>query len=280
MKFIQNQIVENYFSPAPKQLDEIDALYEKTLKDLPKHIRVDKDVLNSFMIKDQLNPEFWHNDKLNPQVRQKLLKIAKDFFADLELDPKIKMLDILFVGSMANYNWSKFSDIDLHVVVDFKDFGEDKDFMQKFFNANKNNFNNEHNIKMHGYNVEMYVQDLHEKLSSSAVFSVMRNKWIVQPKEVKFKIDKSVLRRKILKMFDKLRNIEKNYKHKQFQKVVDEVDEVFEQIKKMRKSGLERGGEFSLENILYKIFRRTDIFDLLDTYKNKSYDQLVTLNEY
>lgn len=277
MLFFKNPIIENFQQPNGQPLDEIAVMYEKVIKDLPQHFKVDQDVLNSFKIKDTLNPEFWHDGKINPAVQHKLMKIAHDFFKTLELPPKIKLLDVLFVGSMANYNWSKFSDVDLHLVVDFKKFDEEGDFIKKSMDAFKNLYNTKHNIKIAGYDVEVYVQDLKEKLSAAAVYSLAHNKWILKPHDTKFKLDKAVIKRKLDKIFDKLKNIKKNYDNKKFQKVTAEVQELKDVLKKMRKSGLEKGGEFSSENIVYKILRRTEILELLDNYKNKAYDQSVTL---
>lgn len=276
MKFLKNPILENYAQPHPVQLDEIETMYETAVKAMPTEFKVSNKVLDSFMIKDDLNPEIWKDGKIIQPVRRKLVKIAHDFFKGLELDPKIRILDIIMVGSLANYNWSKYSDVDLHVVVDFNKF-DDKDLVKKAFDAFKNLYNLKHNIKIGGYDVEVYVQDIKEKLSAAAVYSLLHDKWILKPKNVDFKLDKSLIRRKVKNIFDTLKKIKNAYTSNDFQKTVDDIDALKDNLKKMRKSGLERGGEFSTENIVYKILRRTDIMELLDTYKNKAYDQLVTI---
>jgi predicted nucleotidyltransferase len=260
-------------------MDEVTDLNEKVLQDLNTHLSVPKDVLASFQIKDQLNPDIWENEKLKPEIKSNLVKIGKDFFKTLELPANIKLKDILFVGSLANYNWSKFSDIDLHLVVDFSEFKEDEDFIKSFFDAQKNLFNSKHDIEVKGYPVEVYVQDVAEKLHAGAIYSVPRDKWVLKPDATKLKIDKKLIKRKVQRIFDKLKSIKKDYELKAFQTVIDKTEALKADIKEMRQSGLEKGGEYSIENLVFKVLRRTDFMELLDSYKIKSYDQLVSVNE-
>ena len=116
----RNIIVENYTAPSISQpIDEIDDIANSISDNISKEVKVPSDVLNSFKVKDTLEPQIWQNDTLNPNVRTQLVKIATDFYEGLNLPPEVKMKDIIFTGSLANYNWSKFSDVDLHIVLDF-----------------------------------------------------------------------------------------------------------------------------------------------------------------
>jgi len=283
MKFFNRHIIlENQTSVIKRPIfaiQEITQMYEDVMKNLDTDLKVSKDVLDSFMIHDTLIPSIWDNDTMKPEVKKELIKISKDFFRGLKLSPSIKMKDILMVGSMANYNWSDFSDIDLHIVVDFSEFKEDEDFIKKYFDAEKNLWNQKHNIKIFGFDVEIYVQELKEKVDSSAVYSIPNDKWIVKPEKIKFKLDKKVIKRKVENLFHKLEDVEHSYEDKDYQAVIDKINNLKEYIKKMRKSGLQKGGEYSSENIIFKILRRTDFMEILDNYKNKAYDLSATLNE-
>jgi hypothetical protein len=55
--------------------------------------------------------------EIKPEVRKALLKIAYEFIQSL--DVKTPIVDIIFTGSMANYNYTDQSDIDLHILYDF-----------------------------------------------------------------------------------------------------------------------------------------------------------------
>lgn len=283
MKFIRKKIIsENQTSVITRpifRLEEITQMYEDITKNIDTDLKIPKDVLNSFKIKDSLNPDFWENETLKPDIAKKIIKIAKDFFKGLDLSPNIKIKDVLFVGSLANYNWSKYSDVDIHVVVDFSDFNEDEDFIKKYFDAEKNLWNNKHDITINDYDVELYVQELKEKLESSAIYSVARNKWIVKPEKTKFKLDKKLVKRKVENIFHKLESIKHDFEDENYKGVIDKTTKIKDYIKQMRKSGLEKGGELSTENLIFKVLRRTDFMEILDNYKNKAYDLMSTINE-
>lgn len=265
--------------PQKVHLDEIDALADTLEANMGKEVRVPKDVLDSFKIKDSLNHDIWSNDKLNPEVRTKLIQMATDFFKELELPETVKIKDIIFTGSLANFNWSKFSDIDLHIVLDFKDFDTDSKFVEDFFYAQKSIWNQEHDITVYGYPVELYVQDINAKLVATAVYSVLNDKWLKKPTRESFNLDKKAIKSKADAFIEQLRDIKKAYEEKDYQTVVDKVKTVKDKIKKMRNAGLERGGEFSLENLVFKTLRRTPFMDILDSYKAKAYDNLMSVAE-
>ena len=137
---------------------------------------------------DTLNPVIWDNLKLNPEIKEKLLQIGKDFYADTETDAPLK--DILFVGSLANYNWSDTSDFDVHVVINFKDVDENVELVEKLVNALKSKWNDDHDIHVKQHNVEVYIQDVTKENRSTGVYSLMQDKWLSEPKKENIKIDK------------------------------------------------------------------------------------------
>lgn len=273
-------ILENFTSTQPvQQLDEMDTLYEDIMANVAKDTQVPKDVLDSFKIKNTLNQDIWIGDKLNPKVRQKLILIAKDFMKKLEIDKVPEIKDIIFTGSLANFNWSKFSDIDLHIVLDFKKLGDDASFVEDYFWAQKALWNEEHDITIFNYPIEIYVQDEKAKLEATAIYSVLNDKWLLKPKPTEFKLDTAAVKSKSEKFLNQLRDIKNDYDKKDYKKVVDKVDKIKDHIKNMRTSGLEKGGEFSLENIVFKVLRRTPFMDYLDSFKNKAYDTLMSVAE-
>lgn len=279
--YLKNIIAENtnVISRPIFKLTEINDLYEKINNEINTNLKISKNIFNSFLIKNTLSPDIWENDKLKPEIKKNLIKICNDFFKNLELPEKIKVKDILIVGSIANYNWSKFSDVDLHIVVDFSQFNENKEFVRKFFDANKNLFNIKHDITVSEYPVEIYVQDVEDTLYSSAIYSLLKNKWIIQPEKENFILDKETIKRKVLKIFAKLDAIKDDYNNQNYQKTIDNITNLKNSIKKMRQSGLESGGEYSIENLIFKILRRSDFIEILDNYKNKAYDKLMSLEE-
>ena len=264
---------------SPKLIDEIDEIENTIDKNIKLDVQIPKDVLNSFKIKDSLNPEIWIKNKLNPIVKNKLIRIANGFYKELNLSKDIQIKDIIFTGSLANFNWSKFSDIDLHLVIDFKQFNADTKLVEDFFYAQKSLWNQEHDIEIYDYPVEIYVQDINDTLRASAIYSVMNDKWIKKPTREDFQIDKKTIKNKANYFIKQLRDIRKYYTDKEYQLVVDKVSYIKNKIKQMRNAGLEKGGEFSLENLVFKVLRRTPFMELIDSYKAKAYDTLMSVSE-
>ena len=276
----ENSNIENYSVPSTKQpIDEIDDIANSISDNISKEIKIPSDVLNSFAVKPELNKQIWQNDKLNSNVRTKLIKIADDFFKELNLPSEVKMKDIIFTGSLANFNWSEYSDIDLHIVLDFSQIEAEDKFKEDFFYAQKALWNQAHDITVFKYPVELYVQDIKAKLVASAVYSVKKDKWVLQAKREEFKVNKKVIKQKADRFIDNLKDIRNDYKENQLQSVVDKVQKLKDKIKNYRTSGLEKGGEYAIENLVFKTLRRTPFMDILDSYKAKAYDKLMSVKE-
>lgn len=271
-------ILETQTGPS-QIIDEIDALSNTIQANLGKEIHIPKEILDSFQLKNNLNPDIWIKNTLNTKIRVKLIQIAKDFFKDLALPQQVKVADIIFTGSLANFNWSKYSDIDLHIVLDFSQFEAEPKFVEDYFYAQKAIWNQEHDISVFNFPVELYVQDTQHNLVATAIYSVLNDKWILKPKREAFKLDKKAIKDKAEHIIYQLRDIRQDYNDHQYQTVVDKVKKLKGKIKQMRSAGLERGGEFSLENLVFKVLRRTPFMDQLDSFKAKSYDKLMSVSE-
>jgi hypothetical protein len=276
MKFFPDiNIFEN------NQLSQMSKITDQTLsltESVEKNLSISQNILNSFNIQNKLNPEIWKDDKLDKEVRKNLLKIAIDLVEELK-QPEIKIKDVLFVGSLANYNWSKYSDIDLHILVDFSKLRADEELTKKFFDAQKDLYNEKHDIKIFDYPVEVYFQDIDEKLEASAIYSVKSDKWLEKPEKEKQKLDIPTIKKKAKRIIDQIRDIKKDFDNKKWEQVIKKVDKLKDSIKTKRKSGLEDGGEYSIENIVFKILRRTDAIEMINTLKTNAFDNQVILNE-
>jgi len=240
---------------------------------------VPKDVIDSFDIQDTLVQDVWDGEKLKPEIRKKLLKIAKDFFDSLDLPPGVKLKDIKLTGSLANYNWSKFSDVDLHLILDYADVDDDEEFVRNYFMAKKSIWNDAHDITIYGFPVEVYVENEGESHTASGLYSVLKDKWIVVPKKQEVMIDKDDITTKAEGYMSELESIQKLYNDGEYEKVIDKVDKIKERLRDMRSSGLEKGGEYSVENLAFKVLRRSDFIGQLNDLKSKSYDTMMTLKE-
>jgi len=229
--------------------------------------------------KKTLCQDLWEDDKLIERIREKLIKIAKDFFNDVELETEIK--DIYLTGSMANYNYTEESDIDVHIVCDFKDINEDTELVKKAIDGQRFIWNLRHNIIIKGHDVELYIQDETEEHNATGLYSLLNDEWITKPvynppnvdtKDVNVKYDARVY--DILK-YEKLSKQELS--PEEAEEYYENAKELKSKIMKSRKEGLTEEGEFSIENLVFKKLRKEGkikkIIDVITRFYDKIYSQ-------
>ena len=244
--------------------------------------------LDSFKKNDTLAPRIWDGFDLNPRARLKLLDIADDFWDFVNIT-WVKRKGIHLTGSICNFNWSKFSDIDLHLVVDFSEIDERKDFVQEYFDAKKNEWNNEHsNLKIFGYPVELYVEDVNAETASGGLYDLEENDWIKKPSPNGIKsigLDKYEIKNKSADLMTKIDDLYDAFKatndDAELREIGRKAHKLRDKIKKMRKFGLNRGGESDSFNIIYKVLRRAGYMDMLWDLSSELYDKLnsIGINE-
>jgi hypothetical protein len=214
---------------------------------------------------------------MKPEVRKTLLKIADDYFESLDL-PGVDIEDITMTGSLANYNWSKYSDVDLHIIIDYRDMPMEYDLVGDYLLSKSDAWNDKHDIKVYGFDIEVYVQDNDAEHYSSGVYSVLKDEWDIKPEKKKISVkDKAVKDKanKVMDMIDRLYDLMQETED--YEKVTELADRVKKKIKKMRQCGLEEGGEWSVENMVFKVLRRNGMYGRLSDIKTVAYDKSVTL---
>lgn len=234
---------------------------------------------DSLVPQDRLNPAIWtETGRLRSDVRARLARIASDFFRDLEI-PSNSLRDVRFTGSLANYNWSKYSDVDLHLVVDFDLVDENTDLVNNYFMARKNLWNNGHDIRVADADVEVYVEQAGEPHHSTGVYSIVQDRWITEPK---YPSDAQVDRgpvtdksRTLMRLIDDL--VVSKLEAGENEEAIRNAEMLQDKLRKMRSCGLERGGEYSPENLTYKVLRRLGYLDRLRDSKDTAYDRMMTL---
>ena len=243
--------------------------------------------LSSFNVKKELNPKFWKNDRLDSRIRMKLLDIADDFINFLGVD-WVKPEDITITGSLANYNWNqKYSDIDLHIIMDYSKVDERTDFVDNYFYSQKKLWNEEHKeLKIYGFPVEVFVQDVNKKHTSSGVYSLEKDKWLTEPerdKLAKKKVNKIQIKnkvseytKKIDKLADELKKSEDNeYK---LRKISESAEKLFDELKNLRRGDLSNAdNEINEGNIIFKCLRRLGYIEKINDIISKGYNRLNSL---
>ena len=217
---------------------------------------------------NELNAKAWANGQLRPEVRDRLLQIATIFIDYLDI-PNFDALDIVLTGSIANYNYTKYSDFDLHVVTRYSDLRCD-DLAEAFYRAKKEVWNNQHDIMIRGHEVELYVEDVEQPPVSGGVYSVVNDRWIKRPAYNPPRIDDRAVNDKANDLMQRItRAIASND--------VEDIERLRTKIRNMRRSGLDTAGEFGVENLAFKIVRNLGYLDKLSKAYTQQQDRDLSL---
>ena len=218
---------------------------------------------------DTLNQDVWKGRELRVDVRYKLLEIAKRFIEYLEV-PNFKLENVILRGSLVNYNYTQYSDFDLHIVTDFSTI--DCDITEAFYLAKKKIWNDEHDITIKGHEVELYVEDKDAKNVSEGTYSVLDARWLRTPKYRQPDINDRAVSAKARDLMTQINRAVK-------QGSIEDITRLQDKIRLMRQAGLDTSGEFSTENLAYKIIRNKKFLDKLYKTKNQRFDQELSLDE-
>ena len=224
-----------------------------------------------------LNPKFWLNNHLKSNVRKNLLNLAKFYFKQLDLGVELK--DIIFTGSLVNYNYTNLSDIDLHIIIDYNELTDNEDFAKEFFGDKRAIWADSNGIEIYGYPVEIYVQDKTQLDDAykgmGGVYSIFNNKWI---KKLKYKlpdVDRHLITKKVNKYLDILNKISMM---EDSIKKIDAYSKVFETIRDKRRKATKEQGEFSVDNLVFKVLRNKKVFDIVRDNKKEIVNNVFSIN--
>jgi len=245
----------------------------ETLKEVIEPDNVD---VSSIQMHDTLNPLIWESDEnIKPDVRKTLLKNAKRFIEFCDID-ELTFKDVILTGSMANYNYNENSDLDIHILLDFNQISENKEFVGDFFKLKKRLWEEKLPIKIKGHDVEMYIQDSSEPHHSSGTYSLIKNDWIRKPTKKIINVDNANVQLKSADLMNAIDDLEKNFNEKDF---IRKHQGLKNKIKRLRQSGLNKSGEFSTENLVFKILRNSGYLEKLVNMKNDYLTKTLSLDE-
>jgi len=220
--------------------------------------------INLVTVNRRLNPKLWEDGTLKPEVKTQLIKIAEVF--EEFIGVKLNVIDYTLTGSNANYTWTEYSDLDLHIIV--KGMPDEKE--RELYNAKKALWSEEHNITIKGLLVECYVQGEKEEHHSTGVYSIVADQWLEKPKKVKPKINDAAV---IAKKDSLVHDIETAL----LSKDITDLRKIKTRITKMRKAGLAKAGEWSTENLVFKVIRNLGLIDKLNDEIKDLEDQELSL---
>lgn len=219
-----------------------------------------------------LNQKVWNSEnKIHSDIKEKLLQISKIFLKGIETPIKIK--NILLTGSLASYQWRPTSDFDLHIIVEITDENCVETALD-YFDSKSKIFNKEHEIFLKGYKVEVNLKTEENLLPDKGVYDILKDKWIVFPKPPKREMEDV----EVLKISEKIKNkidnaITNNSNLETLKSIRDEI-------KKLRVDGLEKEGEYSIGNLVFKKLRHDDYIKKLYDYKAKIENEKLSLEHF
>lgn len=200
----------------------------------------------------ELNPTLWDGEALKPEVEHTLLKIAKAYWKFLSIDTPLA--DIVISGSQANFNYSKHSDIDLHLIVSYDNVQCDM-AVDELFDTKRKLWKEQHNIDIHGIPVEVYVEDT-ARPAVTASYSLLKSAWVNPPKQTKVKADPDRIERICLSWMKLIASAIKS-------KDLEQIDQAKDLLWMYRKKGLAIEGEMGVPNLVFKTLRNAGVTELL-----------------
>lgn len=219
----------------------------------------------------ELNQKLWDGVQLKKSVRKKILNVTSYFLKHCKIEDLVE--DIVFVGGNANYNYTNLSDIDIHVIIDFSKIPHGSLDLHEVYRDKRDLWKKNHDVELYGYPLEFYVQDIKDVFPQyQGVFSVYRNKWIHKPEAVSIDYSHPYIIEKVNYYVKLINNsIQNNADY-------DIIKKIKNKLKTYRGAGLQRGGEFSYENLVYKVLRGLGYLDKLNKYEIKLVNNSINEN--
>ena len=230
-------------------------------------------MLTEYKTQSNLNPKLWTGHTLKQGLNNSFMKIVNHFYKFLEIDTPI--LDVILIGSNANYNWNKFSDIDLHVLINYRDIDGNLHLVKNYLHAKKSIWNLNYPLTYKGINIELYAQDSNTDLHASVgIYSLMQQKWINRPSSTQVSIDNSLINQKTQPYEFEIDNLKLDDSH-----LESKIKSILLRLRNLRAAGLEAVGEYSLENLAYKSLRNSGHLAKLKTMLQANTIGQLSINE-
>jgi len=201
-------------------------------------------------IHPKLNPKLWAGQHLHADVRARLQEIAEVFYEYLEVD--VAVVDIIVTGSQASRTYTGHSDLDLHLIVPYKDIQCDQ-AVSELLDTKRKLWKTTHDITIYGVPVECYAEDEDSPVNGPA-YSIVNEQWIrtaPEPGELPEDVDRVTLAW--------IRVITAAVKSQDQGNITD----VKNLLSQYRRQGLKSQGELGRANIVYKTLRNNGVISLL-----------------
>ena len=251
------------------------AFIEKRCKNFRESLTEDAEVNEDIERHDTLNPKLWNEDEtLKPEVEEKIKEIVATFVGWLAEDEiKLIVKDIVLIGSNCSYNYTKDSDLDIHIIADTSNLVCPDNLYPKLYSAYRSMFNKKFDIDFYGIPVEVYVETEGLNTISNGVYSVLNNKWLKHPElQAIPEIDREAFDKEFVKWEDRYNQLLADPAI-----TADKISQFIDDIYEVRKTGLPVYGEYGIPNLTFKELRNKGYLDHLKDLKDQVYSRELSL---
>lgn len=203
-------------------------------------------------IQDELNPVLWSDNKLRPEIKEKIMDLVNEFQSTLDIP--LTILDINIVGSNASYNYTDKSDVDVHIITNFEEYGYPQELVTAAMNSFKSSFNSKYDITYGGYNVELYIEDVKSSPQSNGIYSIVKDEWIKEP--IKLQPIEIELEPELSEFTNRINQVIQSGTEEDILRVIDDLY-------LLRRNSLVVDGEFGKGNLIFKTIRNEGLLDAL-----------------
>ena len=215
--------------------------------------RLNEDLTLKF--RDKLNSIFWEGKFLKPVVRNALMRFGKSFAEYVDL-PEESIIDIILLGGNAGYNYTRYSDLDVHLVINPSFVPDcDPEFIDDYYKDKKTLWELTHDVKIFGVKAEPYIERPNiVRKKSQAVYSNLKNKWLQEPEKADVGIDEKELEKKV--------NNAKNILDRLLQSNnAVGLKAAVKKLRDARGASIQKYGEYGMENLVFKELRNAGYID-------------------
>ena len=240
----------------------------------------DLEPTDSFELKKELNSDVWKDMTMKKDIREKLIEISNEFINDLHGTFKVK--DIILIGSLASYNWSKYSDFDLHIKIDFTEINDDIDLVEDYIKLISRKFNNDYNIAIYNYEVEVNIESIEEvREHVNGIYSVLTDRWVMKPMVYEREIDTKLVEEKAINLMEQIDDLitKSEDTNINLQDLISDTNKIWNKVRKSRKDGISSpDGELAIGNLVFKYLRRNGYIGKIIDIKRMTVEKKYSLS--
>jgi predicted nucleotidyltransferase len=186
---------------------------------------------------------------------------------------KLEVRDVVITGSNASYNYTKESDIDVHILAKTSNLNDPDKVYPKLYNAYRRIFASKYDISFYGIPVEVYIEVEGNETVSNGCYSVMFDHWVKEPSAVAIpEIDQKAIDEAAKPWKEEAQTLlGKND--------IDAIDDYINRLYELRQKGLysSEGVEYSTENLIFKEVRNDGFLDKLKQHRDELTSQELSL---